>query len=175
MASRHRRPCQCRPKFIVLYKLPALPGAAIPKLIVLIRKSSASAQYVPVLHKPLPNCSLHLIGKSLQAIHGLAAQASMPVPPERLSIEQAPYPARRCYPCASMQSPFGLPALKRCAFRTMCDVRHLPRPPKPPCYRWVVHCLSKRVIPAHRPLLSKVGLWCSDVVGGRCLRQIQLL
>jgi hypothetical protein len=121
MASRHRRPYQCHPKFIVLYKLPALPGAAIPKLIVLIRKSSASAQYVHVLHKPLPNCSLHLIGKSLQAIPGFAAQASLPVPLERMNIEQAPYPTRRCYPCASMQSQFGLPALKRCAFRTMCD------------------------------------------------------
>jgi hypothetical protein len=119
MASRHRHPCQCRPKFIALYKLPALPGAAIPEFIVLIRKSSALAQYVPVLHKPLPNCSTQLTGKSLQAIPGLAAQASLPVPPKVHRVDQAPCPSRHCYPCASMQSRFGLSALKRCAFRTI--------------------------------------------------------
>jgi hypothetical protein len=138
---------------------------------VLIRKSSASAQYIPVLHKPLPNCSTQRTGKSLQAIPGLAAQASLPVPPKVYRDDQAPCPARHCYPCASMQSRFGLPALKRCAFRTMCDVRHLPRPPKPPSCRWVVHWLSKRVITAHRPFSPKMGLWRSDVVGERCLRR----
>ncbi|MDD5319508.1 MAG: hypothetical protein PHD43_02615 [Methylococcales bacterium] len=37
-------------------------------------------------------------------------------------------------------------------FARLFDVHHLPRPPKPHCCRWSVHWLSKRVIPAHRPL-----------------------
>jgi hypothetical protein len=111
-------------------------SALKPQIVRVSAIRPCIAQAAPELLSP-PHLKVHASHPWLRGtgIHASAAQSS--------SRSSAIEPANVCYPCASMQSRFGRPALKWCAFRT--------------------NYLMSATSPAHQPLTS-VGFFTSHLL-----------